>query len=87
MRELRKGLLSQVDVMQYSNHWYSWKQMQEIRLGLEGGLDVAGYRSLMYTASEMRKKRLELMALGSNRVIFPEQKEKGRGRWRTAARE
>ncbi len=76
MRELRKGLLSQVDVMQYSNHWYSWKQMQEIRLGLEGGLDVAGYRSLMYTASEMRKKRLELMALGSNRVIFPEQKEK-----------
>lgn len=76
MRELRKGLISQVDVMQYSSHWYSWKQMQEIRLGLEIGLDVTGYRSLMYTSSEMRKNRLELMALGSDSVIFPEQKEK-----------
>lgn len=55
IRELRKALLSKVDIITYVEQGYEAEQLYEIRLAAEEGLDVFNYLDIEYRAVALRE--------------------------------
>lgn len=55
MREIRLGLMKNLDVTIYAKTEYSCNQMEEIRLGLEENIDVTIYAKPEYTWVKWKK--------------------------------
>lgn len=60
IREIRLGLVEDLDVKCYAKSYFDERQMREIRYGLEEGLDVRSYAKRDYDSNKMRKIRLDL---------------------------
>ena len=60
MKQIKKGLLSGIDVNVYSNPVFSWNQMSAIRTGIFYDLDVSIYAKPNINSYLMNKKKKEL---------------------------
>lgn len=60
IKEMKLGLVENLDVKCYAKKYFDEYQMREIRYGLEEGLDVKCYAKKCYNSEEMRIIRLNL---------------------------
>ena len=61
MKQIRLGLIDNLDVSIYAKINFDWKQMREIKYGLEDNLDISKYTKSEISWKEMNKTRKKLL--------------------------